>query len=48
MGEIMTVIEGTKRFSVNDSNLVLADNQDVDIFRIDVFGRGKNSIFWFT
>jgi MoxR-like ATPase len=41
MGEIMTVIEGTKRFPANNSNLVLADNQDGEIFRASMFLNGE-------
>ena len=37
MGEIMTVIEGTKRFSANNSNLVLAEYQDQETFRASMF-----------
>ena len=41
MGEIMTVIEGTKRFSVDDSNTVLAERQDGDVFRASMFLSGE-------
>jgi len=41
MGEIMTVIEGTKRFSLDDSSDVLAKRQDGDIFRASMFLGGE-------
>ena len=41
MGEIMTVIEGTKRFSVDDSNEVLAERQGGDDFRASMFLNGE-------
>jgi len=41
MGEIMTVIEGTKRFSVDDSTKVLAKRQDGDDFRASMFLNGE-------
>lgn len=41
MGEIMTVIEGTKRFSANNSNSVLADYQDQETFRASMFLDGE-------
>lgn len=41
MGEIMTVIEGTKRFSIDDSTQVLAEHQDGDDFRASMFLNGE-------
>lgn len=41
MGEIMTVIEGTKRFSIDDSIKVLAEHQDGDDFRASMFLNGE-------
>ena len=41
MGEIMTVIEGTKRFSLDVSSDVLAKRQDGEDFRASMFLNGE-------